>query len=403
MERINTAIDNRSDCISVLYKMTLKEYRNLVYDSFKEGGNLEGQRGVIKRSAAAAKIRKRMQDDFTAGAVFPQVVIGLRCEEEDFEKFKKEEEINLSTIGNERFSIIDGIQRSNIYFMNYEGNEEREIRVEFWIACKTEKLLYRMMVLNTGQVPWNTRRQVEVIFSNLSDSILTKLIELYPELKGKVEILGIDDGKRRTQAGRYNKSSIIECYLAFNTRKIKVNITDELASEYQRFDMMESIEKDDSFLLFVKTLGLLCKLDLAFSEYETGAVEDTETENKREVKEQFRTGKDIFTSIPACVGFIVSCAEYIMGKASIERTTEIKEEKYSRLQEQVEEIIVKLGSQKDSRPEYLRLDVLNSMCNDLRKSNIGEETRRLFKDAFTEMLRYDEFNEIPSLETFWRN
>ena len=36
---------------------------------------------------------------------------------------------------------------------------------------------------------------------------------------------------------------MIELYLGFNTRKVKVDVSDELADEFQRFDMMESIEK----------------------------------------------------------------------------------------------------------------------------------------------------------------
>lgn len=135
------------------------------------------------------------------------------------------------------------MQRSNIYFKNFEGNENRKIRVEFWVAENSEKLLYRMLVLNTGQTPWNTRRQIEVIYGNLSRNIERELYNNYPELKEKIDIYGIDDGKYRTQAGKYHKSSVIELYLGFNIRNVKINVTDELAEEYQRFDMMESIDK----------------------------------------------------------------------------------------------------------------------------------------------------------------
>ena len=37
----------------------------------------------------------------------------------------------LDSINQEEICIIDGMQRSNIYFENYEGNENKEIRVEF--------------------------------------------------------------------------------------------------------------------------------------------------------------------------------------------------------------------------------------------------------------------------------
>ena len=108
-----------------------------------------------------------------------------------------------------------------------------------------------MLVLNTGQVPWNTRRQIEVIYSNLSQNIINAIAENYPDLSGQIDINGVDEGKRRTQAGKYKKSVMIELYLGFNTRKVKVNVNDELADEFQRFDMMESIEKDINFDFFV--------------------------------------------------------------------------------------------------------------------------------------------------------
>lgn len=113
-------------------------------------------------------------------------------------------------------------------------------------------------------MPWNTRRQIEVIFSGLSRSIIERALEKNPELEGKIEIIGVDDAKRRTQAGKYHKSTMIELYLGFNTRKVKVDVSDELADEFQRFDMMESIEKDSSFDLFVSGFCILVKLDMAF-------------------------------------------------------------------------------------------------------------------------------------------
>ena len=41
---------------------------------------------------------------------------------------------------------------------------EREVREEFWVAEKVNSLIYRMLVLNTGQVPWETGRQLETVY-----------------------------------------------------------------------------------------------------------------------------------------------------------------------------------------------------------------------------------------------
>ena len=348
MQILKTNFDTRSECLSVLTCMTLEEYKNIVYNAFLRGGNLDGQRDVIKRSSVASKIRKRMHEDFVAGAIFPQVVIGVLLPSEEFEKIKdNEEDFSPQKYGEDTFSIIDGMQRSNIYFSNYEGNENREIRVEFWISDKTVKLF-------------------------------------------KIEIIGVDDSKRRTQAGKYHKSTMIELYLGFNTRKVKVDVNDELADEFQRFDMMESIEKDSSFDLFVSSFVFLCELDMAFSNCDSTS----------EIG-QFKEGKDIFSSVPACLGFFVACDEYIMGKISVEREEADKSKRLIKLTQQIEKI-VKIANEKD-QSDFLALDSLNNVVSELPKNRIGDEMRSYFKQAFTELLKYDEIDEISSMEAFWRS
>lgn len=385
------AFDSRSECLSILVSMNLAEYKEIVYSSYTQGGNLEGQRGIIRRSSVASKIRKRMNDDFVAGAIFPHVVIGVLTSPEDFLSLKNgNKEFSPGTYAYDSISIIDGMQRSGIYFSNYDGNEDREIRVEFWVSDKTVKLLYRMLVLNTGQVPWNTRRQVEVIFGGLSKSIIEYTLKKNADLQSCLEIISVDDGKRRTQACKYHKSTMIELYLGFNTRKVKVDVGDELADEFQRFDMMESIEKDCNFELFVDAFSYLCKMDLAFSNSASTA------ENG-----QFKEGKDIFGSVPACLGFIVACAEFVMGKIPVERREEDKRNKNEKLNCQINKAIAMIQNNQDK--DFLMLESLNDVIEQLPKNRIGDEMRSTFKQIFSELLKYDELDEINSMEAFWRS
>ena len=385
--------DNRSNCISVLTDMLLEEYKRLAFDSFSANGNFAGQRGVITKSAAAERIRKRMQDDFCRGTIFPQVVLGIQSSKDFINDLKVGDDYDSLVIFKDcTISIIDGMQRSNIYFKNYKGNENRKIRVEFWIANNSEKLLYRMLVLNTGQTPWNTRRQIEVIYGNLSKSIEQGLYETYPELREKIELYAIDDGKRRTQAGKYHKSSVIELYLGFNIRNVKINVSDELAEEYQRFDVMESIEADDTFDVFICIFGMMCKLDLAFAQYT----------KKCEESGQFTEAKDIFVSSTSCVGFVVASAEFIYGKISVKRTKDKVIDKLKEYKKQMRVIIDQVNRNVIEKDEYLSLEVLNAKCAGLPKTRIGDEMRIMFKDAFMSMLKYEDMDEISSLGDFWR-
>lgn len=389
MQVLDMRDDIRSGCTSILVNMPLKEYKELIGNSFEAKGNLPGQRGVISRSASATKIKKRMASDFNAGAIFPQVVIGVLTEK----KLLKEDLLEKFLWEQHELSIIDGMQRTGIYFSNYEGNEDRIIRVEFWVADQSVKLLYRMLVLNTGQVPWNTRRQIEVIYKGLADNIIEQLYSREPDLRNKVDIMGVDDEKRRSQPGKYKKSAIIESYLGFCTRRVKVNLSDELANEFQRFDMMEALEHGKNFDYFVESLIMLCRLDFAFSEF---------TEEGMEKDVRFKSGKDIFTSIPASLGFMVACGEFILGKTSIIRDDETKEIKYKTLKVNMQKILDKLDKEKNDNKDFLALESLNEIITGVSKNRIGDEERNLFKNAFYEMLRDEDFEEMSSLDAYWR-
>ena len=388
MRILDVVDDERSGCKSVLAVMQLKEYKNIALYAFNNSGNIDGQRNVIKRSSTAAKIRKRMADDFKNGAIFPQVVLGILCTSGNMSRINVD---NFSEIVNqtkqEEVSIIDGMQRSNIYFEYYENNQNREIRVEFWCSDASVKLLYRMLVLNTGQVPWNTRRQLEVIFDGLSNKISEEIKKSDPNLDIQLNILTIDETRRR-KVGMFKKASLIEMYLGFNTRKVNVDVNDELANEFQRFDMIEAVEDETNFDMFIESFKNLCKLDFAMAETNEVAEE-----------RQFVTGQDLFRSDPVCLGFMVSCAEFIMGKSGVERNKEEKIKRAHELSCKIEKVINCIKLKPDS---YLSLEVLNEIVEKLPRTRIGDSLRYLFKNAFTELIRYEDLDEVPSMETFWR-
>ena len=262
-----------------------------------------------------------------------------------------------------------------------------------------------MLVLNTGQTPWNTRRQIEVIYGNLAKKIEASLYKKFPELTSKIDILGVDERRNRTQAGKYHKSSVIEMYLGFNTRNLKVQVSDELSEEYQRFDVLESIDEPDSIDYFVTALGIMGKLDYAFSNYkkdESDSISEGKFSEEQFSKDQFLEGKDIFASSPACMGFIVASAEYILGKKSVTRSGEKINEKCNQYRKQMDIIINRITDEQHNNPNFLGLTTLNEISSNLPKSRIGDEMRRLFRDAFLGMLKNEEFDEIDSMDDFWR-
>ena len=68
----------------------------------------------------------------------------------------------------------------------------------------------------------------------------------------------------------------------------------------------------------------------------------------------------------------------------------------------MQNILKKLDESLPENSNYLSLDILNSVCAGLSKSRIGDEMRRLFKDVFMSLLKYDAIDEVSSLEDFWK-
>ena len=96
---------------------------------------------------------------------------------------------------------------------------------------------------------------------------------------------------------------------------------------------------------------------------------------------------------------MVSCAEYIMGKMGVEREMEEKRKRAEELDRKIEKVIQCMEKKPES---YLCLNVLNEIVEKLPRTRIGDSLRYLFKNAFTELIRYDNLDEVPSMETFWR-
>ena len=170
--------DQRVNCISGLVEMKLVDYLTLVEASYKDDGGIEGQRAPLKTKTAVT-IRNRLVSDIKGGAIVPPLVIGVLLPIDDY---RKVEEVGtaqelmdlLKKAGSNRLSVIDGMQRTTAMLeaiRSEESSGQRTIRVEFWIADKVNSLIYRMLVLNTGQVPWEIGRHLETVFSQF----LTKI------------------------------------------------------------------------------------------------------------------------------------------------------------------------------------------------------------------------------------
>jgi len=369
---------------------TIKEYISYINDIYRMKGGIEGQRDAL-RTSSAIKIRKRMVDDIVKGTVLPPVVLGLLLSHEDFIKLDnvshdtKILQDTLSQASNENISLIDGMQRTTAIIEALKSNEQienNELRVEVWIVENLNNLMYRMLVLNTGQVPWTVRRQLEVVYG----SLLKTIKEEVPE----IDIYTIDDSKYRTDGGQYQGESIIELFIVFGSRKEKVNIKERVAEEFTRLDFIESTDKGDFLSIFIKCLKLMYSIDKAFTRYES-----------EEKIGRFSDGKDLFKSQPARIGFISALAVEILGRPGNDKGEETQTKILQRIETEVKEFIALVdGLSEVELKEFLSLNILNECLKDNNPSKVGDFERSFFKEAFAALIK--EHFDIQSMVLSWR-
>lgn len=382
IEIISKLIDKRTDCLSVMTEISIKNY----LDNFKFENRIEGQREVLKTTSGIA-IRERLIKDIAHGTVIPPIVLGILSEEKvaldsiNEQFFKDYQKDYFDSI-----SIIDGMQRTAALIQGLSLNPkigEQKIRIEFWISDNISSLVYRMLVLNTGQVPWTVRRQIEVINKPLIQDVKKHV--------RNITIHEIDDSSRRKDAGEYPADSIVELYSVYGARKEDINPKERLADEFNRLDFIKMTSQQSFSENFYKALQLLVNFDKSLSRYK--GIEG--------VKAKYNQGKDLFTSKTSRVGFMVALAQEIQGRpGGSERSSEVQVEKLNLLNQNLSKLITSINLlSEEELGEFLSYNTLNEKIQSLPTKRIGDAERDFFVKAFSTLV--DAKFDVSSLNEAW--
>jgi hypothetical protein len=329
-----------------------------------------------------------MVADLRQGAVLPPVVIGLVLGSDDFAKLNQQKTFDLRHSvpqgAIDQLSIIDGMQRTAALSEAVSIDREIEndsIRVEFWITTSVRAMVYRMLVLNTGQVPWTISRQLTVVYAPL----LKELVDSVPELD---RLIGTDNPGRRVSAAQYRADSIVELYMAFSLRKNTIDTREQVSDEFSRLDFVDNVADKDFQDQFYTALTMLSNLDKAFSRFESSE------------EGRMSRGRHIFDSQPARIGFMVAVGTAVLGRPGADKDMDARAIRMSTLSSAMSSLLAKLEALTvDALGDYLRLDVLREVL-DRRVGQVGRYERTVFSEAFR-LLVADNF-ELPNLEQCWR-
>ncbi|MEB3342327.1 hypothetical protein [Okeania sp.] len=383
--RIDIIKDTRANCYSAMVQLNVAEYLKMVEKVFKKKGGLEGQRDTLK-TRTAIRTRQRMIDDLKKGAILPPIVLGVITSEEELstiDRLDRNELLNVINNPENSISIIDGMQRTTaLYEAKQDTNiSDNKVRVEFWIASQVNSLIYRMLVLNTGQIPWNLKRQIETVFQ----ANLKELKAKFPD----IDIIKVDDQGKRRNPRQYHANKVIELFLVFGARKEKVDLQETLAEEFTKQDFIESVANPDFTNIFYEVMGYLADFDLAISAYK-----NTNEEG------DFKEGKDLFSSHSACIGFVTSIAIYVKGRPGNDYDLEKQNTRWNKIKNNAHQLLEKL---KKMEPIEIADFLDFSTLNELISRKIGKPhnfEREFFLKAF-KLLIEDNFS-VETMTECWR-
>ncbi|MDX5998684.1 hypothetical protein HRJ35_21215 [Shewanella oneidensis MR-1] len=376
----NILEDKKSNCLSILETLTVDKYLSLIDEAYRNKGGINGQRMPLK-TKTAQKIRSRMVDDISLGAILPPMVVGLIVTQAEYERLSSGEE-KITNLINHNISLIDGMQRTTAIKESLEKNREiinSKVRVEFWISHSMNSLIYRMLVLNTGQVPWDIKRQLDTIY----EPIAQKLKDDMPTLDLRV----LDDPKKRTSSSQYQSSKLIEYYLCFTTRKVDVDLKDKVSEDFARLDTIAAASESQSLDIFSLVIKRMLEID------------DEISRLKDISSGRFKSGKDLFTSIPVGAGFVSAAAEYIYGVKGLDCNEINVSDNLTDFDGRLVNFVAKLKEMDDSQlEEFLEFDLLNEKLS-VKSSKIGTFEREFFYKSFEALFKYSD--QMPNFQVCW--
>ncbi len=384
---MNWLYDTRAECFSVQTIMKVGEYLDLIRLAHSARGALSGQRDTLK-TTTAKRIRDRMVGDIRRGAVLPPVVIGAVV---DHETFKTYANCDIETLDGllpatvrAQLAIIDGMQRTAALSEASAidaGVLNHSIRVEFWLTQSVQTMVYRMLVLNTGQVPWTLARQLSVVY----DPLLKEIQVNVPEIS---RMFTPDKPGRRVNSGEFSSDALVELYIALSLRKTNIDTKEALSDEFSRIDFVENLSDSRFQRQFYDTLSIIARLDHAFSRFDYGT-------NAR-----FSKGRNVFDSQPARIGMTVAVAQNVLGRPGMDRSHEERQLRMEKIKSDSEALITRLNAMDpEAVGQFLKLDVLSETL-DKKVGQVGRYERAVYSDGFQVLI--DEKFNLSDMEPCWR-
>ncbi|CAI3956061.1 unnamed protein product [Commensalibacter communis] len=291
------AQDLKSGAKIIYCQTTPSKYLEIIGDDFR---NFEMQRKKEKHKGYI-----RLKKDIEDGALLPSITLAVKQESvkpilDKLNADIKDDDLALELSSNTiEVDILDGLQRTYILddlkqdkFLFKEG---QTLLLEFWLDEDLQNVVYRMIVLNSGQKKMSMRHQIDLLFSTTKKTIEDRLpgIQLFTE----------KDTITRKNSKQYSLHTIAGAYYSF-LRGSPVKDLDYIINDRIDDEILDnSSEKiKDDFNSFIEILQLFIKIDeLSWKIYHTA---DEQSKDKRKYY-NWLGSENVLLSFFAAVGLML--------------------------------------------------------------------------------------------------
>jgi hypothetical protein len=356
LEIIGFTTDFRTNTNILYAQIKINEYLDLVGKDF--------DRFEIQRKKEKHKGYNRLKKDIEKGTLIPTITLAI--EPSSVDSFKtlllekdKTKIVQALVAITDKIYILDGLQRTYIISdLKSNGvvfNEEQRLLLEIWFEEDIKHLIYRLIVLNSGQKPMSMRHQIELLFITMRETI-TKNVNGLKVLEEKEEVDRID-------AKQFPFERLVTAYKSYLTKSPEADKDNIVAERMKEADMLESDEQflSEPFIKFSKYLNVYCLLDeQAFRIYKGTGL------NKY---------RNWFAEANVIQAFFAAFSKY----SSNDKREEAALKAVDKLIDELKNINV--GDDPFSVKE---LNEILSSENVSKKYNVGFATRKLLSSGFTE-------------------
>ena len=258
---LGRAKDLKSGANVVYCQTTPEKYLKIVGQGFKDF--------ELQRKKESHKAYSRLKKDIIEGALLPSITLAVKHNLvkdilSNLDNENKLTEILSSEAG--IVDILDGLQRTHILKEIEEQEstfkEGQTLLLEYWLEENLSNIVYRMIVLNSGQKAMSMRHQIDLLFSTTKETIEEKIpgIELYTER----------DEKRRTSYNKYPLNIIASSYFSFLKMTPEQDSENIVNDQLKNNEIFESTKEriDENFDNFIQILQKFTAIDsLAWNIY----------------------------------------------------------------------------------------------------------------------------------------